>query len=482
MKTPRSTRSRKTKIVATIGPASASEERLRELILAGANVFRLNFSHGTHQSHLDVLQRIRKASDQLGKPVAVLQDLCGPKIRISTMEGDYVTIVPGAKVTLKAAHGEKSTAQEIFVEGLDPAKFVKPSQQVLLSDGMIELRSLETNGNSVLCEVVRGGRVRARVGIAFPESAISLPATTEKDLVDLAWGVQHGVDYVAVSFVQNATDIVRLKEHARQLGGNIHVVAKIERRVALENIGEIMGVCDGVMVARGDLGLELPIEQLPRVQRQLIELANYRGIPVIVATQMLTSMVTAARPTRAEVSDVATAVMNGADAVMLSEETTIGENPVACVDYLHRIAREAEQTFEFEEYKLRLRDSDSATVPDAIAYAACAAAIKVDAAAVIACTETGISARLLSKYRPQQALYGISGRPETVRRLCLVWGITPLLAPHADSRAEEMNSALAIVQKLEKLPNGAKAVVTGGVIVRTPGSTSVLEVREMCYQ
>lgn len=469
---------RKTKIIATLGPASSSKEQIEKLIHAGVNVFRLNFSHGSHEAHLALLETVRKVSAEIDIPVAILQDLSGPKIRISKIDGDYVTIADNDSVSLVLANGSFSNSQTIYVEGIDPAQILKQGQSVLLADGSIVLEVTELQGNTVVCRVEKGGRVRSRVGIAFPDSTINLPATTDKDLVDLRWGIEHGVDYVAISFVQNGQDIRRLKDFIATCGGNVPIIAKIERRAALDNLEEIMQYTDALMVARGDLGLELPVEQVPRAQHTIITKANARGLPVIVATQMLHSMITSVRPTRAEVSDIATAVMTGADAVMLSDETAIGEHPVECVKYLGRIALEAEKTFDFEEYKLRLRESDQSLVPDAVAYAACAAAVKVRASAVIACTETGLSARLVAKYRPNQPLYATSRREDTLRRMCLYWGVTPIPCLRANTHEDEIDRALHLVQQLEGLASDQRAVVTGGLLVNTPGATSVLEVRE----
>jgi len=476
---PRNVTHRKTKIVATVGPASRSPERLRELIEAGVNVFRLNFSHGSHAEHTETIRSIRRVSDEIRTPVAVLQDLSGPKIRISVVEGDFVAIPDNGTVTLeRAAPGAKSTAERIHVEGLDPAAILKPGHTVLLADGIMALKALSVADGVVQCQVTKGARLRSRVGIAFPDSVIDLPAATEKDFEDLRWGMEHEVEYVAVSFVKNARDILALREVARREGRDLRIIAKIERKAALENIYEIMDVSDGLMVARGDLGLELPLEQLPMLQKRLIEQANYRGIPVIVATQMLHSMITSIRPTRAEVSDIATAVMSGADAVMLSEETTIGEHPVAAVEYLARIALAAEQSFAFEEYRLRLRDSDRATVPDAVAYAACAAAVKINAAVIVACTETGNTARLVAKYRPQQPLYGASRNPATLRRMSLYWGIVPISCAPTNTHEGELEAAMRAVEIREQVTAGARAVITGGLSVGMVGSTSVLEIRE----
>lgn len=472
---------RKTKIIATLGPSSRDPEQIRALIEAGANTFRLNFSHGSHEEHLAVLKDVRRISTEMGKWVAILQDLSGPKIRISNVEGNFCPITDGSPIKLKASNGEQSDADSIYVETVNPMRTLEAGHRVLLADGLIELVANGIENDYVDCTVVKGGRIRSRVGIAFPDSDVDLPATTDKDLTDLDWGIKHGVDYVAISFVRSAEDIEKLRAVITEKGSSAHIIAKIERRAALDNIEEIAKSADGMMVARGDLGLEVPLEQLPMLQRRLIEEGNYRGIPVIVATQMMHSMITAVRPTRAEVSDISAAVTSGADAVMLSDETAIGEHPADCVGYLSRIALAAEQTFEFEEFKLRLRNQDTFTVPDAIAYAACAAAIKTNADAIIACTETGRSVRLAAKYRPQQPLYGVSRNETTLRQMGLYWGVKPCKFASAESHDDEIKIALTEVQALEQLPNGSHSVVTGGRLTKTPGSTSMLEVRELNY-
>jgi pyruvate kinase len=481
---PQAAQRRKTKIVSTLGPASSSPEVIRDLIKAGVNVFRLNFSHGSHEDHGKLLNTVRTVAKELDAPIAVLQDLSGPKIRITEIAGGSVNLEDGAPLKLRSTTDKTlmSDANCIQVMGLDPSQFVKPGEQVLLSDGYIDLRVESVSGAEVSCKIIRGGNLRSKQGIAFPGSMINLPATTEKDLHDLKWGLENGVDYVAISFVQTPEDVKRVRDFAASQDKEVRIISKIEMKTALKHIDEILELSDGVMVARGDLGVELPVERVPLVQKELIEKANYLGIPVIVATQMMASMVKSIRPTRAEVTDVATAVMAGADAVMLSEETAIGDFPVIAVQYLDRIAREAETTFTFAEYKLRMRDSDKATVPDAIAYAACAASVKVNAGAIICCTETGYSARLVAKYRPQQPLYGLSSRPETVRRMALYWGVCPMDLPRPKNHANEVEIALSKVQLREKMPNGSIAVVTGGLSVATPGATSQLDIRAMNYR
>jgi pyruvate kinase len=471
---------RKTKIVCTVGPACRSEAIFEQMILAGANVFRLNFSHGSHAEHGESFDRIRSVSQRLGIPVAILQDLSGPKIRITTLASETASITDGASVTLKAAKpGDKSDGATIFVEGLNPSAFCKPGHLVLLADGILALEVTAVDRDSVTAKVTKGGKLRSKVGIAFPDGNIDLPAATPKDFEDLAFGIEKGVDYAAVSFVNNARDMLMLREAILRDGGDVRLIAKIERRSALNNIEEISQVSDGLMVARGDLGLELALETLPNVQRQLIEHGNFIGIPVIVATQMMHSMITATRPTRAEVSDIAGAVMSGADAVMLSEETAIGEHPVECVKYIDKIVREAERSFTFDEFKPRLRDADRHTVPDSVAFAACAAANKINAKAIIACTETGTSARLVAKYRPQQPLYGVSRIAATVRRMALYWGIVPTLVGQSSSHDGELTEGLRAAKDSLKLKNGEKTVIIGGQSVGRPGSTSILEIREV---
>jgi pyruvate kinase len=474
---------RKTKIIATVGPASRSTEKIRALIDAGVNVFRLNFSHGSHAEHLETLHTIRAVANEMQSYTAILQDLAGPKIRITNITEDYTTLNDNEKVELRFAKDANSvsTAKFIYVEGVDPSKVLIPGQPILLADGIISLECIEVKNEAAVCTVVKGSRLRSRVGIAFPDSAINLPATTAKDMEDLKWGIQNGVDYAAISFVQNAEDVRNIREAINKAGADIKIIAKVERKAALENIHEIIEASDSIMVARGDLGLEFPLEQLPMIQKKIIEEANHSGKAVIVATQMLHSMITAVRPTRAEVSDIAAAVMSGADAVMLSEETAIGEHPVESVNYLSRIAMEAEKIFEYEEYKLRLRDSDHQTVPDAVSYAACAAAVKVNASAIIACTETGNSVRLIAKYRPQQPLYGVSTKEAALRRMSLIWGVIPIHCKSSSNHYDEIEVALKTVQQNEQFPNGSRAVITGGTAVSTPGSTSIMEIREMLY-
>lgn len=477
-------KARKTKIIATIGPASRNKKTISELIKSGVNVFRLNFSHGSHDEHFESLTMIREVASDLSSPVAVLQDLCGPKIRITPVDETKTALKEGALISLKFNHPGQSNIssnETIYVQAINPVTTLKPGERVYLADGAIELVAKEPAKNdAIVCTIKTDGALRSKIGIAFPDSNVTLAATTEKDFIDLKWGLKNEIDYVALSFVNSSSDVIGLREAMKNSAHKPGIISKIERKSALFNIQDIINSSDGIMVARGDLGLELPLEQVPLIQKELIELCNHAGIPVIVATQLLSTMVKNARPTRAEVTDVANAVMSGADAVMLSEESAIGDHPALCVEFLDHIARESERSFDFEEYRFRLRNADRESVPDAIAYAACAAAVKVSASAIVCCTQTGSSARLLAKYRPQQPLYGASGTPSARRKMSLYWGVNPIeLKTASELRGEEVDASLKAVQQRENLPDGSLAVVTGGIAAGKPGSTSVIEIKEI---
>ncbi len=473
---------RRGRIVATVGPASRDAQVIKRLIEAGVNLFRLNFSHGTHAEHQQVVDNIRAAAKEMNSFVAIMQDLCGPKIRISKIAAGSVTLKDGASIKISHSTGQLSDEQELFIEALDPTTFVQPGQQILLADGALVLEAKSISQKGVECRVIKGDALRSNAGVCFVGSKISLDALTEKDIDDLNWGIRNGIDYVALSFVSSAQDILAARKVIEQSNGHQKIIAKIERRTAVEKIESIIEVADGIMVARGDLGLEVALEKLPILQKLLVERANAKGIPVIVATEMLQSMITSIRPTRAEVADVSLAVLNGADAVMLSGETAIGRYPVEAVGYLDRIIREAEQRNYHIDFQAKLKDVNQESIPDAVVFAACGAAEKLNAAAIIACTETGTSARLTAKYRPLQPLYGASSSEITLRRMCLYWGVIPLRCAATVTHQDELLVALKEVQTRENLPNGASAVITGGLSVRIPGATSVMEVRQMNFK
>jgi len=472
---------RKTKIVCTIGPASNSREIIAKLIEAGMDVARLNFSHGTHEEHLKVLQLIREEAAKAERHVAVFQDLCGPKVRIGEIEGGEITLVDGATIALRYIDGSKGNTDRLYVEAFNPSEVMKVGEKALLADGRIELVAVKVTGDEVVCEVCAGGLLRSRSGISVPESRLDLPCLTEKDKKDIVFAVKNELDYVAASFVGTAKDVFDVKRELESLGSSIPVISKVERASSLDHISAIVEASDAVMVARGDLGLELPLERVPSSQRLIIETANFSGTPVITATQMLMSMVKEIRPTRAEVSDVSTAVRDGTDAVMLSDETAVGLHPVQAVYVLNRIIQEAEKESHYERYKPRLKGSDREKVADAVCYAACNAADKISASAVLACTQSGYTARLMSKYRPQQVLFGATSERSALARMALYWGVEPVLIKIDDDTQTEDEVAQAIVGVREQygIKPGSRIVVTAGLRAKRTGSTSIMEIREI---
>ena len=472
---------RKTKIVATLGPSSNSRERIGKLIAAGMDVARLNFSHGTHEQHTEVLKLVRSEAARLERHVAVFQDLCGPKVRIGPVKDGEITIEDGSTVFLRHHTGEEGTASVLFVEAFDPAAVMRPGEKALLADGRIELIANKVTSSEVECVVRSGGTLRSRSGIAVPDSKLDLPCVTEKDKKDVLWAIENDLDYVALSFVGTPKDIFDLRTLMESHGAQIPIISKIERARSLDHLTAIVEASDAVMVARGDLGLELPLERVPSAQRLIIETSNFSGTPVITATQMLMSMVKEIRPTRAEVTDVCTAVRDGTDAVMLSDETAIGEHPVEAVEMLDRILQEAEREYHFERYKPRLKGSDREKVSDAICYAACNAADKISAAAVIACTQSGHTARLMSKYRPQQFLFGATSEKRALARMAPYWGVEPLLITleEESSTEDEIAQAMLALREQYGIKPGSRIVITAGLRSKKSGSTNLMEIREI---
>ncbi len=451
------------------------------MILSGANIFRLNFSHGTHEDHSTFLKHVREEAERLDAAIAVFQDLCGPKVRIGKVEGDAVVLEEGKSVSLRHFHSEVGNAAALYVEAFDPAKVMDVGERAFLSDGQIELVARKVTKEAAECEVVSGGVVRSRSGIAVPESKLDLTCITPKDLEDLAWGVENRLDYIALSFVSSSRDVMNIRALLTERGANIPIIAKVERAAALDDISNIVEAADAVMVARGDLGLELPLERVPLAQKLIIEQANQQGTPVITATQMLQSMVHNTVPTRAEVSDVCTAVLDGTDAVMLSEETAIGRHPVLAIKMLDRIIREAECEFKYQNYQPHSKGSGSASIADAICFAACGAADKIAASAILACTYTGHTARLVAKYRPHQTLFGATTNRGAISRMALYWGVEPVwFALRENSTTEEeIAHAMAAVRDVYGLKPGARVVVTAGLKTRKQGATSLIEIREI---
>ncbi|MFO7768011.1 MAG: pyruvate kinase [bacterium] len=466
---------RRTKIVCTIGPASSSREVLDGLVGAGMDVARLNFSHGTREEHGRTLERIRGAAAEEGRPVAVLQDLGGPKLRVGAIEGGPVDLEPGSRfvLTLREVAGSSS---EVRIDLPDLPREMRAGDRILLADGNLELSVEETTEEDVVTRVVVGGSLSGHKGIHLPNRSLGRPSLTDKDREDLAFGLRAGVDFVALSFVRAEADIHQARELMKELGREVPIVAKIEKHEALENIGAILAAVDALMVARGDLGVETPLEKVPLVQKRLIRMAHRAGKPVIVATQMLRSMTENPRPTRAEVTDVANAILDGTDAVMLSEETAVGTYPVDSVRMMDRIALDTEQELPYGLWEQRTGEYVGLSVPEAVAHASCTLTGDVGARAVVVLTSSGATARLVAKYRPERPIVGITPSLETFRRLALVWGVRPVLAEDEPGREEVAGFAAAEALKTGLVGEEDLVVITAGVPMGTPGGTNLIRV------
>ena len=472
--------STRTKIVATAGPACESPALVRQMIDAGADVFRLNFSHGDHASHARSIRTVRTVAAEAGVPVAVMQDLQGPRIRTGTLRDHKpVELAAGAAVALRAGDfmGDADTLS-VSYEAL--AADVEPGESILLADGLIELTVLETDGTTVRCRVDVGGELGEHKGINLPGASLSITAPTPKDLEDLRFGLEQEVDYVALSFVRSAADVLRLKEEMLRIGGpgaRTPVIAKIEKPEAVENLAEILRASDGVMVARGDLGIEMPAESVPTVQKRIIHMANHFGLPVITATQMLESMMHARRPTRAEASDVANAMLDGTDAVMLSGETAVGAYPVEAVRMMARISHKIDEVWRSEPGSVAptIREVDNPQ-QHALAEAACGIADKLDAAGIVAFTMTGSTARYIAQRRPDAPVYALTPDESTYRRLALVWGVQAVMLGVFETTDEMVQQGQKRLLDLGLAAPGDVVVYMAGASTRTSGGTDMLKI------
>ena len=408
-----------------MGPASNTEERLEALIQAGMNVARLNFSHGEHAIHGQTIANVRKVDEKLGTHTALLADLQGPKLRISELEGGQIDLVKGEELVIRTGK-ETGTAGVVYTSYVQFARDVKAGEPVLMDDGKLELRVLETDGKGeVRCEVVHGGVLKSRKGINLPSTAISLPCITEKDAVDLAYALEQDVDWVGLSFVRNAQDIVELRERIEAEGKHTRIIAKIEKPEALEDLDGILEETDAVMIARGDLGVEIPKQEVPLVQKDIIQRCMHMGKPVIVATQMMESMIEASVPTRAEVNDVANAVLDGADAVMLSAETSVGAYPVAAVTAMTDIIESMEgQDRMYYHERPPLSPEDDRFISDSMCYNACRLAKRVNAKAIVTMTFSGYTAVQVSSQRPKAHIYMFTANKRVLAQMSLVWGVS----------------------------------------------------------
>ncbi|MEW6424041.1 MAG: pyruvate kinase [Bacillota bacterium] len=465
---------KRTKIVCTIGPASDSVDILVKMMHAGMNVARLNFSHGTYEEHARRIDLIREAAARAGKNIALLLDTKGPEVRLGVLE-EPVMLKAGQKVIL-AAGKERGNAVRLPVLFKDLPRQVVPGNTILIADGLIELKVISVRGDEIECEVIHGGEVTSHKGVNVPDAALDLPAVTEQDREDIFFGIERNVDILAVSFVRRAADVLAVRQILAEAGAGLDVVAKIESREGVNNLDEIIAVADGVMVARGDLGVGIPVEEVPLVQKMIIKKCNHAGKPVITATQMLESMIHNPRPSRAEASDVANAILDGTDAVMLSGETAIGKYPVEAVEVMARIAVRVEVSLPYAEILERAGKSPARTVTDAISHATCAAAQDLGAAAIITSTQTGYTARMVSKYRPRAPIIAVTPEMKVLRKLALVWGVQPLLIAPIKDTDSMIASAIEISLAAGMVKPGDLVVITAGVPVGMRGTTNLLKV------
>jgi pyruvate kinase len=468
---------RRTKIVATIGPASREPETLLRMIQAGMDVARLNYSHGTLEEHAETVRRVRDAAGRAGRPVAILQDLPGPKLRIGPLREDVVELKPGDRVTFACGSGESpGDARHMSITWPGLADALERDAVLYLADGSVRLRvtDVRSGDHEVDAEVEVGGAVASRQGLNIPGPINSLPSVPEEDLELLRHGESIGVDMVALSFVRRPEDVEHVRTHTR-----LPLIAKMEKPEAVERAEEILRVADCVMVARGDLGIELPIEQVPLAQKKLLKLAGWLARPSITATQMLDSMVTSSRPTRAEVADVANAILDGTDAVMLSQETAIGAYPVGAVEMMAAVAVQAESIAPYEDWntsRVRRTNADTAYT---VAHNLCLAARELNLAALVVPTLSGRSARLVSAHRPTVPIYALSPGKETVRRCCLMWGVQAAsMRRHETTEALIADAAQRVVE-LGWCEPGQRVGITAGLPSGRPGTTSLVQIQEL---
>ncbi|ACK43068.1 MULTISPECIES: pyruvate kinase [Dictyoglomus] len=464
---------RKTKIVCTIGPASEREEILRELIKAGMNVARLNFSHGDYNVHGERIRLIRKLSEELETPIPILQDLQGPKIRVGEIENDKVFLKDNEEIALtpKELVGNEKLVSVSYPHLLED---INIGDRILIDDGLIELKVIDKKEDKLICHIIHGGYISSRKGVNFPDSTLRVSPLTEKDKKDVLFGIEKKVDFIALSFVQRASDILELKEFLELHDARIPVIAKIEKREAVNNFREILEVADGIMVARGDLAIEMSNEEVPLIQKKIIRETRLAGKPVITATQMLISMVNNPTPTRAEVSDVANAILDGTDAVMLSNETATGKYPVESVQIMDKIARRVEKEFPYDTF---LQESNChKNITEAITFSTCQIAKEIEASAIVTATHSGFTARHISKYRPKAPIFAITHFPEVQRRLNLSWGVTPLLTEVFYNTDEMFEKSTKILLQKNYVKRGDTIVITAGIPMGISGMTNLIKV------
>ena len=466
---------KKTKIVCTLGPASDSEEVLTQLVENGLNVCRFNFSHGSHEEQKVRMDTAKKVREKLGLPVALLLDTKGPEIRTGNFADPEVLLEQGQQftITMDEVLGTKEKCTVSYKELVND---VKVGDTILIDDGLVGLKVTEIKGQDIICVVENSGIVKNHKGVNLPGVKINLPALTEKDISDIEFGIEQGIDFIAASFVRKASDVLAIREILENNNAtHIQIISKIENQEGVENLDEILQVSDGLMVARGDLGVEVPTEEMPIIQKNMIKKCNELGKPVITATQMLDSMIRNPRPTRAEVTDVANAIYDGTDAIMLSGETAAGKYPVEAVKVMASIAKRIEETLNYEEL-LKNNNLKGTTVTDAISYATCTTAIELNASAIVTSTSSGYTARMVSKFRPKTPIIAATSRDVIRRQLALSWGVYTVKSPIAGNTDEVIEYSIEASKDANYVNEGELVVITAGVPVGESGTTNLIKV------
>ena len=465
----------RTRIVCTLGPATDSDDRVRALVRAGMDVARLNFSHGDRATHAARIERVRRIAHAERAVVALMGDLQGPKIRVGAIARGAISLEPGAPFVLTTRPVDGS-AEMIQVDFPELPRAVRPGNRILLADGLMELQVVSATATDVQTRVVTGGELTPHKGVNLPGVPLEISALTDKDRRDAAFAVEQDLDYLALSFVRHPDDVIVLKRLIDAHGAAIPIIAKIEKPEAMEHIDAILAVSDGVMVARGDLGVEVAVEQVPLFQKTIIRKANAAGKPVITATQMLESMIGNPRPTRAEASDVANAILDGTDAVMLSGETAVGKYPVQATQTMAQIAEAVEASGQFESC-IRKYGGDAMSVTDAIGHATCEIAEQLGAKLIITATSSGFAARMISRHRPLTRIFAVTANEQTQRRLALVWGIASSLIAQVDTIEQIVMQGIGAAVELGWVAEGDRVVITGGVPAGVSGRTNMIQVR-----
>ena len=467
---------KKTKIICTMGPATADDEVLKEIMRSGMDVARINFSHGSGAEHLPKVEQVKRLREELGLPIALLLDTSGPEIRLGNFENDKVQLNAGDTFTL-TARDITGNEKEASITYKNLVKDVQPGMRILIDDGLIEMRVKELTDTDIVCEVENGGMVSNHKGINVPDAHLTMPYISEKDRNDLIFGVEQGFDFVAASFVRCADDIVQLRNLLKEHGDNdMKILAKIENREGVDNIDEILAVSDGVMVARGDMGVEIPIQEVPAIQKLIIKKVYNAGKIVITATQMLDSMMKNPRPTRAEATDVANAIYDGTSAIMLSGETAAGKYPVQAVKTMAEIAEYTENDIDYEKRFRQLEKLPKDDVTDAISHATCMTAIDINASAIVTVTKSGRTARMISRYRPNSPIIGCTPSERTYRQMSLSWGVIPLMIKEETSTDVLFANAMKRAEEEDHLKEGELAVITAGVPLGMSGTTNMIRV------